>query len=65
VNTFVVCLIRKRLKKEVTRWKSLVHPYFNKSGELSSFVLYRELRTVKDNFIQEDAANFEIFPFHE
>jgi hypothetical protein len=40
---FVIWFIEKEIKENVTRWKYWVNPYFNKSNELGSFVVAREL----------------------
>ena len=61
----MMMMIEKKIKEKVTRRKYWVHPYFNKSIELGSFVAARELHQDNknsDNFIRDDRGKIKILP---
>ena len=49
-DVFVMWWMRIRLNEEATRMKYRVHPYFNSSGELGTFVVARELGQDNETF---------------
>jgi hypothetical protein len=68
MKDMMMMMIEKKIKEKVTRRKYWVHPYFNKSIELGSFVVARELHQdskKSDHFIRDDREKIKILPLFQ